>query len=131
MELETDKVNVEVPSPTNGVLGSIVVKEGETVNVGSLLGTVDNSSASKEDDNSDTNNYSPPQKKEEFIQPKIFEEEKIAKPKKTKSKKIEEPILKLEDEEPLILEEPHEEPVTSRIEKKFLQPQENGSRVQY
>ena len=31
VELETDKVNVEVPSPTNGVLGSIAVKEGETV----------------------------------------------------------------------------------------------------
>ena len=45
VELETDKVNVEVPSPTNGVLGSIVVKEGETVNVGSLLGTVDKNSA--------------------------------------------------------------------------------------
>ena len=42
VELETDKVNVEVPSPTSGTLGSIVVKEGETVNVGSLLGTVDN-----------------------------------------------------------------------------------------
>ena len=48
VELETDKVNVEVPSPTSGVLGSITVKEGETVNVGSLLGTVDNSSAGKE-----------------------------------------------------------------------------------
>ena len=40
VELETDKVNVEVPAPSNGVLGSIVVKEGETVNVGSLLGIV-------------------------------------------------------------------------------------------
>ena len=40
VELETDKVNVEVPSPTNGILGSIAVREGETVNVGSLLGTV-------------------------------------------------------------------------------------------
>ena len=48
VELETDKVNVEVPSPISGVLGSISVKEGETVNVGSLLGTVDNSSAEKE-----------------------------------------------------------------------------------
>ena len=44
VELETDKVNVEVPSPSNGVLGSIVVKEGETVNVGSLLGTISNNS---------------------------------------------------------------------------------------
>ena len=38
--METDKVNVEVPAPSNGVLGSIAVKEGETVNVGSLLGTI-------------------------------------------------------------------------------------------
>ena len=51
VELETDKVNVEVPSPTNGTIGSIVVKEGETVNVGSLLGTIDNSlSVNKNDD---------------------------------------------------------------------------------
>ena len=40
VELETDKVNVEVPSPSNGTLEKISVKEGETVNVGSLLGTV-------------------------------------------------------------------------------------------
>ena len=43
VELETDKVNIEVPSPTNGVLGSIDVQEGETVNVGSLLGTINDS----------------------------------------------------------------------------------------
>ena len=44
VELETDKVNVEVPAPINGVLGTIAVKEGETVNVGSLLGTINNNS---------------------------------------------------------------------------------------
>ena len=43
VELETDKVNVEVPAPINGVLSTITVKEGETVNVGSLLGTINNS----------------------------------------------------------------------------------------
>ena len=42
VELETDKVNVEVPAPSNGVLGNIAVQEGETVNVGSLLGTINN-----------------------------------------------------------------------------------------
>jgi len=47
VELETDKVNVEVPSPISGVLSNISVKEGETVNVGSLLGTIENSSAEK------------------------------------------------------------------------------------
>ena len=45
VELETDKVNVEVPAPSNGILGSIDVKEGETVNVGSLLGTISNTSS--------------------------------------------------------------------------------------
>ena len=38
--METDKVNVEVPSPSSGILEKISVKEGETVNVGSLLGTI-------------------------------------------------------------------------------------------
>ena len=37
VELETDKVNIEVPAPSNGILSNISVKEGETVNVGSLL----------------------------------------------------------------------------------------------
>ena len=119
VELETDKVNVEVPSPTNGILGSIAVKEGETVNVGSLLGTVDNSKTNKEKKVDDINNYSPPKKKESENQPKIFAEEKTVKPKKIKPKKEEEPILKLEDEAPLILEEVHKEPVAKKTEKKI------------
>lgn len=40
VELETDKVTVEVPAPASGVLESIVVKDGETVEVGALLGTL-------------------------------------------------------------------------------------------
>ncbi len=40
VELETDKVNVEVPSPFAGTLSLIKVKEGDTVEVGSLLGIV-------------------------------------------------------------------------------------------
>ena len=119
VELETDKVNVEVPSPISGVLGSISVKEGETVNVGSLLGTVDSSSAEKENKPNEINDYNPPRKEKESEQPKIFKEEKIVKPKKIKSKKIEEPILKLDDEEPLILEEVHEDPALQEAEKKI------------
>ncbi len=38
VELETDKVTVEVPAPSAGTLGEIIVKEGETVEVGTLLG---------------------------------------------------------------------------------------------
>jgi len=40
VELETDKVNVEVPSPLAGTLSSISVKEGDSVGVGSILGVV-------------------------------------------------------------------------------------------
>jgi 2-oxoglutarate dehydrogenase E2 component (dihydrolipoamide succinyltransferase) len=37
VELETDKVTVEVPAPASGVLGDILVESGSTVAVGSLL----------------------------------------------------------------------------------------------
>ena len=40
VELETDKVTVEVPSPAAGTLADIAVKEGETVNVGAVLGSI-------------------------------------------------------------------------------------------
>ena len=40
VELETDKVNLEVPSPIDGVLSEISSKDGETVEVGALLGTI-------------------------------------------------------------------------------------------
>ncbi|MES2031184.1 MAG: 2-oxoglutarate dehydrogenase complex dihydrolipoyllysine-residue succinyltransferase [Pseudomonadota bacterium] len=40
VELETDKVTIEVPAPSAGVLGEIVAKDGETVAVGALLGQI-------------------------------------------------------------------------------------------
>mgnify|MGYP001197953930 CR=1 FL=1 len=121
VELETDKVNVEVPSPISGVLGNITVKEGETVNVGSLLGTVDNSNVSNESSDSEVNNYSPPKKEKSKVQPKIFEE-KFKKPEKIKPKEIEEPTLKLEEEEPLILEQVHEEKKEKQKIEKQISP---------
>jgi 2-oxoglutarate dehydrogenase E2 component (dihydrolipoamide succinyltransferase) len=41
VELETDKVNMEVASTSDGVLRSILKREGETVNIGDTLATVD------------------------------------------------------------------------------------------
>ncbi len=41
VELETDKVSVEVPAPVAGVLASIAVAEGDTVAVDALLGSID------------------------------------------------------------------------------------------
>ena len=104
VELETDKVNVEVPAPSNGVLGSIAVKEGETVNVGSLLGTISNNSSQDiNQKNDEIKNYNPPKK------------DTVKKPatKRVNKQTFEEPVLTLdqesidENEEPLILEEVH------------------------
>ena len=119
VELETDKVNVEVPSPISGVISSINVKEGETVSVGSLLGTVENSSVGIENNSKEINNYSPPEKEKEKSKPKLFDEENVLKPKKTKEKKFEEPRLILDDEEPLILEQIHEEKAPQKLQKEI------------
>ncbi len=40
VELETDKVTIEVPAPVSGVLTNIIVKPGDTVAVGALLGAI-------------------------------------------------------------------------------------------
>ena len=40
VELETDKVTIEVPAPSAGTLGEISAKDGETVAVGALLGQI-------------------------------------------------------------------------------------------
>ena len=118
VELETDKVNVEVPSPTNGFLGSIAVQEGETVNVGSLLGTVDSSSTKKDSSNNEVKNYNPPKKEKKEV-PKIFEEDKTKKTQKIKPQKQDETVLKLEEEEPLILDQVHEEKIFKKEKKQF------------
>src|SRR5215471_19206540 len=48
VELETDKVTIEVPAPAAGVLGDIAAKDGETVAVGALLGQIREGAAAPE-----------------------------------------------------------------------------------
>ena len=45
VELETDKVTLEVPAPAAGVLGEITAKNGETVGVGAILGQIKDGAA--------------------------------------------------------------------------------------
>src|SRR5580704_2645792 len=47
VELETDKVTIEVPSPAAGVLATIAAKDGETVAVGALLGQIQEGATAK------------------------------------------------------------------------------------
>ena len=99
VELETDKVNVEVPSPSDGVLENISVKEGDTVEVGALLGSIGAKKAQKVE--KEEKKYTPPPKKEE-VAPQIFEKPKKQKPKKVERKLI---LEETNEEPPLILSE--------------------------
>ena len=112
VELETDKVNLEVPSPVTGVLTKINSKDGSVVEVGALLGSV-----------SENNIESEKKEKIKKIKPTI-KEDNIIKFESQKSdnefeifeKKINEEPL---DEKPLILTNEIKEEnkgITSKIE---------------
>ena len=96
VELETDKVNLEVPSPVSGVLKNINSKDGSVVEVGALLGSVVETAE----------NFKEPKKIEKF-KPKNYENNVIKlneKDEKIEPKIFEEKIEKKTDvEEPLIL----------------------------
>ena len=94
VELETDKVNVEVPAPSNGVLEKISVKEGQTVNVGSLLGMINGSTKEKSNEVKEIKSYSPPKPHKKNV-------DKITQPPKVKK---EVKPLKPKEEETLILD---------------------------
>ncbi len=109
VELETDKVNLEVPSPVTGIISKINSKDGENVEVGSILGIV-------------SSGHSSQSKKEERIEKippiteKIIEEaesvannesqkENVIKLDEQKQEQVETKIFEREiiDDEPLVL----------------------------
>ncbi len=111
VELETDKVNIEVPSPSSGMLEKITVEEGQTVNVGSILGTIGKTSSSKETKDKSEIKYSPPKKKEikkeVKIEPLVLEQDE-------EEEKAEPLILKTQEskpsnDSPLVLGDVHKE----------------------
>ena len=92
VELETDKVNVEVPAPSSGILEKISIKEGQTVNVGTLLGTMRTLTSSNMGVVAEEKKYSPPYKNLEIVK-------EIKIPKKEKILINEEPLVLIEVEE--------------------------------
>ena len=115
VELETDKVNVEVPAPSNGILESISVKEGETVNVGALLGMINGSAKEIPKSVKEVKSYSPPKKKTKILKESKEEPLRLFEEKETEP-------LKLEKEEALVLDNLHEEKEAK--EKKKIKTQE-------
>jgi 2-oxoglutarate dehydrogenase E2 component (dihydrolipoamide succinyltransferase) len=127
VELETDKVNVEVPSPVTGILSEIKIKKGRTVKVGSELGVVElneernkvNKNTSikliKEENSSDVADLESDKEEETTEQtPKVFDEEQSIN---------KEEVLVLDNkevEEPLILSQEITKDV--KIEKNILSP---------
>ena len=114
VELETDKVNVEVPAPSSGKIEKISVKEGETVNVGALLGSIIESANGTEETVESEKKYAPPKKIENNVEQ--IAEVKLEKVKKKAVKKtvvnkevIKKEVKKEEITEPLILTEIHSE----------------------
>ena len=99
VELETDKVNLEVPSPISGTLTKINSKDGSVVEVGALLGSVsENGSSSKSDEQ--IKKIQPSIKEDNVIkletekdeeEPKIFED-------KAEEQEVEEKPLVLTEE---------------------------------
>ena len=87
VELETDKVNLEVPASTHGVIAEINANEGDTVEVGAVLGVI-SETANKIDDKP-SNQVIEDQKDQVEENPKIFE---------TKV----EPALKIEEKDNVI-----------------------------
>ena len=115
VELETDKVNLEVPSPINGVLTEIKSREGETVQVGALLGVI------SDDEKAYTNPAPVDKTPEENTNVVSFEKNKTIEPKIFDEKKPEEPLVLTE--EPLKLtEEIHSEEVSKKNNNINLSP---------
>ena len=113
VELETDKVNVEVPSPSSGILENISVKEGETVNVGSLLGMINGSAKEVNKSTIQTKNYSPPKKKTKISKEPKEEALKLFKEEESQPLKLQ--------EEALVLDNFHEEKKVTEKQKVTIQ----------
>ena len=116
VELETDKVNLEVPSPVQGVLTEINSKDGSVVEVGALLGTVSESGSAGSVKKEETKKEEPSQKEDNVI--------KLDQSKK-ELKIFEEKTEKNNQDEPLVLtdEVKEEEVPKAKIEK--LEPKTN------
>jgi len=105
VELETDKVNIEVPSPIDGTLAKINFKNGDVVEVGAILGEISAGSVNPQEEK--VKNKEDLQKKESD-NVVSFEKEKKQKPKIFEDEKKDEPLV-LKKEKPLVLDK--EEPL--------------------
>ena len=129
VELETDKVNIEVPSPLSGTLTSIKVKEGDVAAVGALLGIVKDEQSSSTVIDKEEN-----RQQEKYVPPIIAEKNNINKKSKKTLLEKQKPLKlvdtveeRSEKEEPLILDNLADSEINNKdviieneIEKKYV-----------
>ena len=96
VELETDKVNLEVPAPSSGIISEIKSKDGDTVEVGTILGIISDSNVKVESNNEEKK---PDIKTQE--NPTQNNVINLEVEKKKDTNKIQEPLIL--NEEPLVL----------------------------
>ena len=99
VELETDKVNLEVPSPIDGVLSEINSQNGQTVEVGSILGLISDSKSQSQS----IKKIKQAEKDSKITKKKIIEKDNIV---NLDLEKRKEPKIfdnETEEDEPLIL----------------------------
>ena len=77
VEIETDKITVEVPAPQAGSLSEIKAKEGSDIHIGGVLGIIGDSNGSKKTQTNETKNIEP--KKEKIVEQNIKDNKKINK----------------------------------------------------
>ena len=118
VELETDKVNLEVPSPISGTLSEISFRDGDTVEVGAVLGSISEGNVDIKNEPESKNQLEDNEEKEFKDQKSNVINLDIEKKPQTK---LEEPLVLTEDksmelleEEPLLLTEEVETEETSQ-----------------
>ena len=118
VELETDKVNLEVPSPISGTLSEISFKDGDTVEVGAVLGSISEGNVDIKNEPKSKKQLEDNEEKEILDQKSNVINLDIEKKPQTK---LEEPLVLTEDnsmellkEEPLLLTEEVETEETSQ-----------------
>ena len=93
VELETDKVNLEVPSPVSGVLSEINSKNGVVVEIGALLGSVSENRAGTVN-KKEINKIDPPFKENNVVNLEVPQNEpKVFDKKSEENNLVEEPLI--------------------------------------
>ena len=106
VELETDKVNLEVPSPSDGVLSEINAQNGSTVEVGAVLGSIIGGSSQREVSEDKPKKDEPIKNEDNVVSLKKEAESKEVETKLfDKEEEISEPEDDTKKEEPLVLTE--------------------------